>query len=132
MASSAGGASTRPPPFSSRCARAAPLCAGPCLASRASADPFLTALVHLLLPERHRLLERVDGVLARRERVVAVRRGDRDRDARLADAERADAMVDRDRAELVALLQVARDLRHHVLGHLGVGLVLEGRDITAA
>src|SRR5215210_3484968 len=104
MASSAGGASTRPPPFSSRCARAAPLCAGPCVASRALADPFLAALVHLLLPERHRLLERVDRVLARCQCVLAVRRGDGDHDARLADAERADAVVDRDRAELVAPL----------------------------
>ena len=47
-------------------------------------------------------------------------------------AERADAVVDRDRAELVSLLELGGELRHHLLGHLGVGLVLEPRHLAAA
>src|SRR5439155_3945867 len=52
---------------------------------RASADPLLAALVELLLPERHALLERVDHVFARGEGVLAVRRRDGDRHTRFAD-----------------------------------------------
>ena len=33
--------------------------------------------------------------------------------------------MDRDGPKLVALLEVGRDLGHDVLGHLGIGLVLE-------
>src|SRR5205823_3689424 len=99
---------------------------------RAPPEPLLAALVDLLLPERHRLLERVDRVLARRQRVVAVRRRDGDRDARLADLDPADPVVDRDRPELVPLLELGGDLGHHLLGHLGVGLVLEIEDGPAA
>src|SRR5262249_20884358 len=53
--------------------------------SRPPAEPLLAALVDLLLPERHRLLERVDCVLAGGEGILAVRSRDGDRDARLAD-----------------------------------------------
>ena len=48
-----------------------------------------------------------------------------DRNTRLADLHAADSVVDCDRPEVVALLEVGRDLRHHVFRHLGVGLVLE-------
>ena len=74
---------------------------------RAAADPLLAALVDLLLPERHGLLERVDRVLARGERVLrgAGRRRRSRRSPRRS--RRADAVVDRDRAELVALLRSA-------------------------
>ena len=51
--------------------------------------------------------------------------GDSDRHARLADLDPADPVVDRDCPEVVALLEVGRDLRHHVLRHLGVRVVLE-------
>src|ERR1051325_10548473 len=101
-------------------------------ASGPAADPLLAALVDLLLPERHRLLERVDRLAAGGQRSLAVRGGDRDRDARRADLDAPDTVVDRDRAELVALEQARSEPGHHVLGHLGVGLVLEMRDLAAS
>src|SRR5262245_31464874 len=61
-----------------------------------------------------------------------MRRRDRDHDARLADPQHADAVVDRYRTEVVALPELASELRHHLLGHLGVGLVLEPRHLAAA
>ena len=54
-----------------------------------------------------------------------MRRRHGDRDARLVDLDAADPVVDRDGPEVVALLEVGRDLGHHVLGHLRVSLVLE-------
>jgi hypothetical protein len=45
---------------------------------RAAANPFLAALVELLLPKRDSLLELVDDVLAGSEGVLAVRCGDGD------------------------------------------------------
>jgi hypothetical protein len=42
--------------------------------SRAASDPLLAALVDLLLPERHRVLERVDRLGAGSESVLAVGR----------------------------------------------------------
>jgi hypothetical protein len=61
-----------------------------------------------------------------------VRGGDRDHHGGLADADVADAMVDRDLVQVVPRLQHRRDARHHRLGHLGVGLVLEALDFAAA
>jgi hypothetical protein len=40
-------------------------------------------------------------------------------------------VVDRKGAQVVARLEVAGDLRHHLLGHLSVGLVLEVDDLPA-
>src|SRR5215211_2898229 len=88
-------------------------------------QPFLAALVDLLLPERHGLLEPVDRLAAGGQRVLPVRCRDGDHHARLADLDPADAVVDRDRAEVVFLLELGRELRDHVLGHLGVCLVVE-------
>src|SRR5436190_14677139 len=105
---------------------------GPPPTSGAAADPLLAALVGLLLPEWHGLLERVDRVLAGGERIPSMRRRDGDHHACFADLDAADAMVDRDRAQFVAALEVGGELRHHVLGHLRVGLVFEMRHISAA
>src|ERR687886_1959602 len=88
---------------------------------RTAADPLLSPFVDLLLPERDGLLQAVDRVPAGGERVVAMRSRDGDRDARLADPHQADAMVDRDLAEVVARLQIGGDLGHHLLGHAAVG-----------
>ena len=44
----------------------------------------------------------------------------------------ADAVVDRDLVDVVALLQGGGELRHHLLGHALVGLVLEVDDRAAA
>jgi methylmalonyl-CoA mutase, N-terminal domain len=57
-----------------------------------------------------------------------VRSRDCDRDARLADLDPTDSVVDCHRPEVVALLEVGGDLGHHILGHLGVGLVFEVED----
>ena len=45
---------------------------------------------------------------------------------------RGRAVVDRDREQLVALLQLARQLGHHLLGHALVRLVLEIEDVAVA
>src|SRR2546428_1990639 len=77
--------------------------------SRSASDPLLAAFVELLLPERDRLLQCVDRLTAGVERGRAVRGGDRDHDARLADLYAADAVVDRDPAEPVPRGQVVRE-----------------------
>src|SRR2546423_13985274 len=99
---------------------------------RPAPDPLLAALVGLLLPERDALLERVDRVLARGERVLTVRGGDRDHDARLADLDSPRAVMDGDLAEVVALLEFRGDLGHHLLRHLLVRLVVEVQHGMAA
>src|SRR5690242_10940190 len=96
-----------------------------CTPSGAAADPFLAALVHLFLPEGHLDLEDVDRVLARGERVLAVRGADRDHHRRLAELHTAYAVVDRDLVDLVALLEAVSELLHHRLGHPLVALVVE-------
>src|SRR6266540_3697285 len=83
-----------------------------------AADPLLAALVDLFLPERHPFFERVDRVLARGERVLAVRRRDGDHDGRFADLDPAGAVMDGDVAQVVALLESAGDLGHYLFRHL--------------
>src|SRR5437879_4776323 len=80
-----------------------------------AADPLLATLVDLLLPERHALLQLVDRVLARPERVLAVGGRDRDHHRRLADRDTSDAVMDRDRGQLVPRAERLRDLLHHPL-----------------
>ena len=58
-------------------------------------------------------------------------RGDGDGDARLADLHPADAVVDRHTPDVVLLPELGGQLRHHLLGHLGVRLVLEVEDSPA-
>jgi hypothetical protein len=57
-----------------------------------------------------------------------VRRTHGDHDTALPDRDAADAVVDRDRAEVVARVELRGDLRHHLLRHSLVRLVLEVRD----
>src|SRR5436190_22584876 len=101
-------------------------------ASGASSDPFLAALVDLLLPERDLLLQRVDSVLAGGERVLPVRRRDGDHNGGAADLDAAGAVVDGDLAKVVALLQRGGDLGHDVLRHPLVRLVIQVLDHPAA
>ena len=54
-----------------------------------------------------------------------MRRGDGDHDARLADLDAADAVVDRDLAELVLRGQLVGEPDEHLLRHLLERLVLE-------
>src|SRR5581483_7637876 len=100
--------------------------------SAASPEPFLAADVELLLPERDRLLERVDGLAAGVEGGGAVRRRDRDHDAGLADLDAADAVVDRHLRETVLRGQVGGQRLEHRLGHLLERLVLEIEHVTVA
>jgi hypothetical protein len=101
-------------------------------ASGAASDPLLAALVELLLPEGYPLLERVDRVLARGQRLLPVRRRDGDDDARLTDLDASCTVVDRDLAEVVAAFQFRGDLGHGRFGHLLVSLVVEVKDGAAA
>src|SRR5215470_478162 len=77
-------------------------------------DPHLAVLEVLLLPDRHRLLERVDREAARLEGFPAMRGGHRDEHARLTDLEAADAV---DEGEL-ADAREPRAGRHGDLAHL--------------
>src|SRR5439155_4292756 len=100
--------------------------------SRASTDPFLAAGVDLFLPERDRRLERLDRLAAGVESGRPMRRRDGDDDARLADLDPPEPVVDGDRAQPVARGQLVAELREHRLGHLLVGLVLEVHDVAPA
>ena len=102
------------------------------MAYEPTANPLLAALVDLLLPQRHGLLEPVDGVLAGRERVAAVRRRHGDHDRRLSDPNAADAVGDGHPAEVVRALEVGGQVGHDLLGHALVGLVLEVEHRPAA
>src|SRR5436305_2355046 len=82
---------------------------------RAAPDPLLPALVDLLLPQRHLDLQAVDRVPAGRESVVAMRCRDGDDDARLADRDTADPVVDGDAAEVVPALQLVGQRCHDLL-----------------
>src|SRR4029079_19043315 len=84
--------------------------------SRSLPDPFLAADVELLLPERHRCLGVVDRLASGVDRRRTVRRRDGDDDARLADLDRPDAMVDRDVDHLLPVPQPARAPLHLPLG----------------
>ena len=59
-------------------------------------------------------------------------RRDRDHDARPADADDADPVVDRDRDQVVSLDELGGDPLHLGLGHALVRLVLELDDVAAA
>src|SRR4249919_3047272 len=100
--------------------------------SAPSAYPFLTTFVHLLLPERHRQLQLVDRLAAGSQRVGAVRRGNGDDHARLADVHAPDAVVDCYIGQVVAPLELGRELLHDLLGHALVRLVLEVEDVAVA
>src|SRR6185295_13330268 len=96
------------------------------LTLRLQSDPDLAVLEMLLLPDRHRLLERVDGEAARLEGLRAMGRGHRDHHARLADLQPADAVDEgdsRDRGPAAA--DGRADLAHLGQRHGAMGLVLE-------
>jgi hypothetical protein len=62
----------------------------------------------------------------------AVRGRHRDDDRDLADLAAAGPMRNRDRAEVMAVLRGLGDFGHDLLGHAGVGLVLERDHLPAA
>src|SRR6185295_3309881 len=88
--------------------------------------PHLAVLEVLLLPDRHRLLEGIDGEATGLEGLAAVGRGDRDHHTRLPDLEAADAMHEGDAIDDgPAHPDGGRDLPHLRERHRPVGLVLE-------
>src|SRR3954471_3709192 len=95
------------------------------LPSRPSPDPFLAALVDLLLPEWDSLLQLVDRVLARGEGVLSVRRGNGDHDRGVPNSHTSNTVVDGDAGERVARAETVCDLRHHALRHAFVRFVVE-------
>src|SRR5260370_20182468 len=97
------------------------------------AHPHLAVLEGLLLPDRHRPLQGIDGEATGLEGFAAVRRGDRDHHARLPDLEAADAMDEGDAIDdRPAAADGRRDLPHLGERHRPVGLVLEELDPSAA
>src|SRR6266850_7798374 len=94
--------------------------------SRLEPDPDFAILEVLLLPDRHRLLQRVDGEAARVEGHRAMGRGHRDHHARLADLEAADAVQEGDPRDRGPAAPDGRaDLAHLGQRHGAVGLVVE-------
>src|SRR5216684_6703196 len=94
--------------------------------SRLQPYPDLAVLEVLLLPDRHRLLQGVDGEAAGLESLGAMGRRHRDHDARLADLQAADAVHERDPRDGGPAAPDGRaDLAHLGESHGTVGLVLE-------
>src|SRR4051812_25623150 len=89
-----------------------------------AADPDPAVSVMLFFPNRHNLLDPLDGVTAGLEGGVAVRRGDRDHDARLADLELPDSMDDRDALDIPLLSNFIADLMEHLLSGRPVRLIV--------
>src|SRR6266850_6932534 len=96
------------------------------LTLRLQSDPDLAVLEVLLLPDRHRLLQRVDGEAARLEGLGAMGRGHRDHHARLTDLQAADAVHEGDACDRGPAAPDGRaDLAHLGQRHGAVGHVLE-------
>src|SRR4029450_12236488 len=97
------------------------------------ADPDLAVLEVLLLPDRHRLFQRVDRETARLEGFAAMGRGDRDHHAGLADLQGTEALCEGDPADdRPALADGAADLAHLGQRHGAVRLVFEELHAPAA
>src|SRR5258706_6623935 len=94
--------------------------------SRLEPDPDFAILEVLLLPDRHRLLQRIDGEAARVEGHRAMGRGHRDHHARLADLQAADAAQEGDPRDRGPAAPDGRtDLPQLGQPHRAVPLVLE-------
>src|SRR5207253_6038425 len=90
--------------------------------------PVLATVPPLLLPDRHRRLERVDAPARGLEGLAPVRRADDDDDGGLGEVERPDAVQEGDATEAVpAGASGVGDLAQLGLDLLGVRLVLEAR-----
>src|SRR6266851_10127572 len=93
-------------------------------------DPLRAVAPDLFLPDRNDLLEPIDGILARRECLAPMRRGDGDGHRGLADLEHARAMDDRHLGYRPAGFHLIADLGHYLFGHLGVSLIFEVNDVA--
>ena len=100
--------------------------------SRSLPDPFLAAHVDLLLPQRHGLLERVDRVAARGERLRrwAAETAITTLVSPISTTRRGGGS--RCRSSVVARAELLRDPLHLLLGHALVRLVLEPHHVPAA
>src|SRR5262245_29699110 len=81
----------------------------------------------LLLPDRHELLEPIDGMAAGVERLMPMRATDGHRDADVADFQVAQTMLEDDLADGPARARVLFDLVHLLDRHLGIGVIVEGQ-----
>src|SRR5437899_8811885 len=86
----------------------------------------------LLLPDGHVRLDSVDRRAARRESVIAVRRGREDRDRGLSDLEASDSVLDPHANVRPVAGKPVRDPRQLGLRHRAVGLVVDGHRFAAA
>src|SRR5204863_3334151 len=94
-------------------------------------DPWRgTVREFLLLPHRHPRLDLVDEESRAVVGFGAVRRGDRDRDARFARRNEAGAMPDPDPRVRPAAPRLLHDSREFGLGHFGIGRVLDAGDVA--
>src|SRR5262249_28892369 len=124
----AGGAG-RPPPRSRGRRGAAPgLALGPPLRG---ADPPPAALDPLPLPDRDDRLQLVDEPAAGRERLAAMSRRDRDRDARLPDRDPPDAVDHGDAPERPAARRLCGERAHLPPPHARERPVPEAHDMAA-
>src|SRR6185312_6570259 len=95
-------------------------------------DPLFAVFRDLFFPDGHGRLERIYRMAAGLERLGAMRAGDDDDDAALADLQPPDAMDDGDVIGLPTLLHLGGDGGHPLLGHLRVGVIFEVADTLAA
>src|SRR5262249_59482745 len=95
------------------------------IGSGSEPDPLGPVGAGLFLPDRRALLQLVDELLRGGERLAAVGRAGGERDRDVADLERAGAMLEREPRPRIARLDLVADRVEDLLGHRGVGLVLE-------
>src|SRR5579862_308861 len=80
----------------------------------------------LFLPNRHQLLEPIDGMAASIKRLSAMRATDRHGDTNLANVQMAEAVHHHDLTHRPALTCFTFDFDHFLFSHAGIGLVIQG------
>ena len=95
-------------------------------------NPLRAVAPHFLLPDRHDLLQAIDRVARGLERFAAMRGGHGDHHRRLSDVQHTRAVDDRHAADRPTALHLVANLRHDLLGHLRIGLVLQMGDLAPA
>jgi len=101
-----------------------------CRVGRRSLNPHVAALEELALPDRRDLLDPLDRVAARRVGVAAVRGARGDCDARLANLELADPVVQRQPRRRPPLGNLGGDALERLERERLVGLVLQISDAS--
>ena len=93
-------------------------------------DPHLAVREVLLLPHRHHVLDAVDHVQPREERLEPVRRANRHREAHVLDLQPSDAVPARYRRDVEPRHRLLEYLADDLRGHTLVGLVLQPQHRT--